>query len=535
MALPGESFPNGAVSTEELRSELSSAQGRLRVMESIANGAPLGDILEACLSFCESHSPGLIASILLLENGDTLRHGAAPRLPEAYIRAVDGSAIGPSAGSCGTAAFRGQPVFVADIATDPLWENYRQLALPHGLRSCWSTPILDGHQAVLGTFAIYYPEPGDPPDRHLALIGMVTHLAALAISRRREEVERRRIFERISDGFVALDRRWCYTYVNEKAGRMFGKDPESLVGRHIWTEFPEGVGQKFHQAYERALRDQVPERLEEYYPPYDRWFENRIYPSPEGLSIYFLDVTERRREEESRRSAEKLTSLGMLASGVAHDFNNHLSLILGYADLLADKLRDAELKPHVEAIVSAARISGELTRGLLTFARQSPLEAVPLDLHELILEALALAKAGLPPGIRVRPRLEAQRSQVLGDPAGLQNALLNLVFNARDAMPDGGEIRVTTALEGPGALEGPPRNALRLTVADSGHGMSEAVRKRVFEPFFTTKPPGKGTGMGLASVFGTVQALGGRISVESAPGKGAAFHVLLPLFQPRQS
>lgn len=132
----------------------------------------------------------------------------------------------------------------------------------------------------------------------LAAIGLAWWITRVSQARRAER-GKARILESVSDAFVALDRDWRYTYVNAKAGEIFGRSPRDLIGKHIWTEFPEGVGQPFHLAYERALRDQTPARLEEYYPPYDRWFENRIYPSAEGLSIYFTDITERKRAEQA--------------------------------------------------------------------------------------------------------------------------------------------------------------------------------------------------------------------------------------------
>jgi PAS domain S-box-containing protein len=153
-----------------------------RVLESIATGADLPGILEAIVLAIEEHSPPTLGSILLLDaDGVHVRHGAAPHLPEAYTRAIDGAPIGPRAGSCGTAAFAKEPVFVEDIETDPLWESYRSLAREHGLRACWSTPILasDGH--VLGTFALYYREPRAPTDEDRALIARATHMASIAI------------------------------------------------------------------------------------------------------------------------------------------------------------------------------------------------------------------------------------------------------------------------------------------------------------------------------------------------------------------
>ncbi len=132
----------------------------------------------------QAQCPGLLCSILLLDpDGIHVRHGAARGLPEAFIRGVDGEPIGPRAGSCGTAAFRREPVIVEDIATDPLWDDYRELALRHDLRACWSTPIFDAQRQVLGTFAMYFRAPGRPDARHLHLIDISTHVAAIAITR----------------------------------------------------------------------------------------------------------------------------------------------------------------------------------------------------------------------------------------------------------------------------------------------------------------------------------------------------------------
>jgi PAS domain S-box-containing protein len=169
--------------------ELSRSQ--TKVLEMIASGLPLAASLEALLHMVESLSPDLLCSILLLdEDGIHVRHGAGPSLPTEYLRAIDGSSIGPRAGSCGTAAFRREPVFVADIASDPLWADYKQYALPHGLRACWSTPIFDAQRKVLGTFAVYHREPRLPDARHRELIEMVTHTAAICISKHRAETER---------------------------------------------------------------------------------------------------------------------------------------------------------------------------------------------------------------------------------------------------------------------------------------------------------------------------------------------------------
>ena len=162
--------------------------GQKRVFEMIAAGAPLHETLDALLRLIESQSPDLLCSVLLLDpDGTHLRHGAAPSLPESFIRTADGLPIGPSVGSCGTAVFRREPVIVEDIATDPLWEGARELAAAHNLRACWSTPIFDAQQHVLGSFAIYYRTVARPNEHHLQLIEIATHTAAVAISKQQQE------------------------------------------------------------------------------------------------------------------------------------------------------------------------------------------------------------------------------------------------------------------------------------------------------------------------------------------------------------
>ena len=168
-------------------------EGQTLVVELIARGESLHQVLDTLLRIIQVQCPGMLASILLLDaDGTHVRHGAAPDLPEDYVRAVDGLSIGPQAGSCGTAAFTRKPVVVGDIATDPLWNDYRAIALKHGLRACWSTPIFDPERRVLGTFAMYFRAPGLPNQLHLRLIEISTHIASIAITKHRAEEEIRR-------------------------------------------------------------------------------------------------------------------------------------------------------------------------------------------------------------------------------------------------------------------------------------------------------------------------------------------------------
>jgi GAF domain-containing protein len=163
------------------------------VLELIARGETLYQVLDTLVRVIQLQCPGMLASILLLDpDGSHVRHGAAPDLPEDYVRAIDGLPIGPQAGSCGTAAFTRKPVIVGDIATDPLWKDYRAVALQNDLRACWSTPIFDSERRVLGTFAMYFRAPGLPSQSHLRLIDISTHIAAIAITKHRAEEEIRR-------------------------------------------------------------------------------------------------------------------------------------------------------------------------------------------------------------------------------------------------------------------------------------------------------------------------------------------------------
>jgi GAF domain-containing protein len=168
------------------------------VLELVARGSPLQEILDLLLREIEEKCVGMLCSILLLDaDGVHVRHGAAPSLLESFVRGIDGQPIGPRAGSCGTAAFRREPVIVEDIATDPLWDDYREFALRHDLRACWSTPIFDGQQNVLGTFALYFRTPGLPAKRHKELIEMATQTAAIAIVKQRETAALRASEERL--------------------------------------------------------------------------------------------------------------------------------------------------------------------------------------------------------------------------------------------------------------------------------------------------------------------------------------------------
>ncbi|NLI77261.1 MAG: PAS domain S-box protein [Candidatus Riflebacteria bacterium] len=254
-------------------------------------------------------------------------------------------------------------------------------------------------------------------------------------------------------------------------------------------------------------------------------------PTPLTVGTH-IDITDRVHLEERLRQAEKMQAIGQLAGGVAHDFNNQLAGILGNAELFLKRLTDPALRAMAENIRKASLRAAELTSQLLAFARKGKFANTMVDVHALIGEVAGILQHSIDRRITVRQRLEADPPLTTGDPTQLQSALLNLALNARDAMPEGGELtfatsHVVVAARTP-TLDVSPGPYLDIRVTDTGIGMTPEVRQHLFEPFFTTKEPGKGTGLGLAAIYGTVQHHRGAITCDTEVGRGTTFRILLP-------
>jgi two-component system cell cycle sensor histidine kinase/response regulator CckA len=334
--------------------------------------------------------------------------------------------------------------------------------------------------------------------------------------------------------------RLVFTGSNPAGDRILGFPVNPLAGRPLQEAFPGLAGTEVPDHYRRICAEggswmsEVTYRDDRVRGVYE---VNAFQTAPGTMAAMFLDVTERREAEEERRRLEdqlrqsqKMEAVGRLAGGIAHDFNNLLMVIMGHGELLRRGLEVADPRLRkVQHIMGASERAARLVRQLLAFSRKQVLEAQVVDLNALVAETARMLRPLLGEDVRVVTRLDPALGHVRVDPAQIDQVLMNLAVNARDAMPGGGTLSLETANVDAGA-PGPaaPGRHVALTVRDTGHGMDDQTRAQVFEPFFTTKAGSGGTGLGLSMVYGIVQQSGGQITVESEPGRGSSFRILLP-------
>lgn len=332
--------------------------------------------------------------------------------------------------------------------------------------------------------------------------------------------------------------------INRTFTTLFGLNPEQVVGKS-WNEldvWPDSV--KCQQIMDSIARQEalsgfsVAICTQQNEQRTVLIYSNRMeYMGEHCLIAVLLDITEQKRLEDQLRQTQKMDLIGQLAGGVAHDFNNMLSAIIGSSEMLHGHVQDnPKAVKLVNMIYEAANRSADLTRQLLYFSRKGESEHLDVCIDETLQSALSFLERTIDKNITLQTKLDARKTVVNGDSTLLQNALLNLGVNARDAMPDGGTIIFSTAnvvLDGshcgPGVAHNAPGEFIEITVSDTGVGMTKEVVEHIFEPFFTTKEAGKGTGLGLAAVYGTVRDHKGSVSVESKPGVGTTFKLYLPL------
>jgi len=525
------------------------------VLELINTQASLSEVLTCLCAFMEQQFSGLMCSVLLLDSDAvTLRHGAAPSLPAGYTRAIDGAKIGPNVGSCGTAAYRGQAVVVTDIGTDPLWKDYREFALPVGLKACWSTPILSRAGKVLGTFAVYYREPRAPDPAHLQLVDCATHLAGIAVEREQAEAELHAVEARYR---ALVERLPAITYIAEVGvlGRWHFVSPQiqSILGFSPaeWTADSSNWVNQVHPE-DRELVFAEERRFAERGGPFHAeyrmmakdgrilWFRDDATCVHSGdhdrplMQGVLYDITERRQLEDQFRHSQKMEAVGKLAGGVAHDFNNLLMIIEGHNEQLLNRLPQSDPgRAHAAEIKKAATRAASLTHRLLAFSRKQVLQPTVLDMNHVVTEVGKMLQRVIGEDIAVQISTSPSLWTVRVDQSQMEQVLLNLALNARDAMPNGGKLTIATRNEEVDSVRSRehssrPGNFVVLEISDTGVGMDAETQTHVFEPFFSTKGPGKGTGLGLASVYGIVEQSGGWISFRSHVGHGTTFSIYLP-------
>ncbi len=555
----------------ERRHALQLLAWEKEALEMVGSEVSLHDLLGQLMLGLENQLQGAVCSVLLLDaNGNCLRHGAAPSLPATYNDLIDGVMIGPMVGSCGTAAFTGRQVIVSDISVDPLWDDYRELALSHNLHACWSTPICGGEGKLLGTFAIYYHTPRHPIQTESDLISRAVHVTRIAIERsyveaalRGSEKKFRMLFENASDAIILI-RGDKFIDCNVRTLEMFGCSTRDQIVGHPPYDFSPPRQPNGRESYEFAI-----EKINATYagkPQYFEWTHSKIDGTPflaevsldvvdvgdeVLLQASVRDITERRQHqiqreqlERNMQEAQKLESLGVLAGGIAHDFNNILAAILGNVELIRlDVMSTSYLKlERLEEIRKAGSRARDLVQQILSFSRRQPTELKWIAIEPVVAGSLRLLRAGLPARLTLSFKCEADMPLVRADATQLEQVVINLVTNAMQAILVGpGQIAVQldTVLCDAGFLQAHPvlntlhaersQRIVRLTVIDNGPGIDAGTMKRIFEPFFTTKPVGEGTGLGLSVVHGIVQGHKGAIEVESKLGRGATFTVYLPI------
>jgi len=622
--------------------ERKQAQRRLEqqnyLLKRIASDLPLPEILEALARFVEEQSGQMRCSFLLLDEQGKLHLGAAPNLPEAYNQAIDGVEIGEGVGSCGTAAYRQETVIVTDIATDPLWAEYKDLALAHGLRACWSVPIVSSNGSILGTFAGYYNQPQTATTLDQDLINQVLYLAKIAIERTRSQAALCQSEERLKLALDASgDGLWDWNvntgevYFSHHWLDMLGYESDELSGYvSTWKKL-------IHPDDKPRVMKLLQAHLQDHSIPYKldyrlltksgeyKWVSNygKVViddenGSPLRMTGTHRDISDRKQIElelqqsESRErkktkalqdilkelkrtqaqliQTEKMSSLGRMVGGVAHEINNPANFIyanITYArnyfrdllqlvqlyqqtypdptDAIQTLIHDIDLEFLVEdwnKLINSMEVGIEriekIVRSLKTFSKLDEAEFKPVDIHEGIDNTLFI----LQPRLRAegnRPEIQVikhygQLPKVTCYASQLNQVFLNIFDNAIEALDCQAEPRfiiITTELVNPREpkkavsrngdaevhrnkekedLNSALNTSIIIRIRDNGIGMSENVRQHIFDPFFTTKPVGSGTGLGLAiSHQIIVDKHQGKIRCVSDLGKGTEFIIEIPV------
>jgi PAS domain S-box-containing protein len=537
----------------QIKEEEFFRAGQSHVLEMIAADAPLADVLTSLVLLMEGQAEGLRCSILLLNrDGKHVRHGAAPNLPETYVKAVNGAPIGPRNGSCGTAMYTRRPVVVTDVMTDPLWADYRELAKICGLRACWSTPILSAQGDVLGSFAMYREENRGPLPEETRLTQIATHIAGIAIERQRQQEILREREARINLAAESADLAFWILYpeqnaawMSEKGRLIYGFDSNlPLTCDLILSRVHPDERADVKAAYDRSCAlygtFESEHRLLLLYGK-TRWviMRGRCLKDEEGNLLETIGVTldvsaqkqadlqlQLQREEMAHRN--RVSLMGEMTASFAHELNQPLTAIANNASAARRFLERGNLDPVLlrqllQDMVADSQRAGEVIRGIRSLVRKEPSVHTLLNLNSVITDTVRLVSSDvLNRESVITTELDPQLPQVTAAPVQIQQVLLNLIINALDAVeglpPAERRIVISTRSDRGEVAE--------VSVRDFGTGLPKDQPDKVFDHFFSTKQ--KGMGMGLTIVRSIIEAHGGTIMAENAPDRGARMVVRLP-------
>jgi PAS domain S-box-containing protein len=449
---------------------------------------------------------------------------------------------------CGQAAITGEIVFFDSV--DERHEISYAGMEPHGH---YCVPIIYSRK-ILGVVSVYVNDghKSNEGEREF-LITISNTLAGMIVRKQAEdslvesEQKLQAITDTATDGIIMIDHEEKVIYWNSSASSMLGYSLEEIMGKNIMVIIPQRYRETHALAFKKFMETGRGSLLGKTYEVFAVGKDGTEIPvelSVSGIRLkgkwhatgIIRDISERKKLESQLMQAQKMEAVGQLSGGIAHDFNNILSAIIGYGNLILMKMReDDPLRTNVLHLLEAADRAASLTHSLLAFSRKQILNPRPIDLNEIIRRVEMLLRRVIGEDIEVHTVFKQDTVMVNADSGQIEQALMNLATNARDAMPQGGSLLIETEVR---ELDdvfiraygyGEVGTYVVVSVTDTGMGMDEVTRKRIFEPFFTTKAVGKGTGLGLAMVYGIIKQHQGFINVYSELGKGTTFKIYLPL------
>lgn len=443
-----------------------------------------------------------------------------------------------------------QPAWVRDVTADTNFPR-AQLARKAGLKAAMAIPVFSGDE-VVAVIDFFVRERREEDERMVSLVtsiasqlGSLIHRKQMEEELRKSEERYRSIFDESRDMVYITKTDGKFVDVNHAGLSLFGYSREEMIGMDVLKIY---VNPEERAVFQKEIKEKG------YVRDYEIRFRRKdgteidcvlsstLWKDKEGNILGYQgiirDVTERRKTEEQLRQSQKVDTIGQLAGGIAHDFNNFLTAIIGYANILQMKMKeDDPLRVYLDHILASSEKAASMTQSLLTFSRKQIINPKPVDLNEIIKRVEKLLLRLIREDIELKSIVIDRDLIIMADSGQIEQVLMNLCTNARDAMPKGGHLTIETGLvemdnefirrHGYGEIG---KYAL-LSVTDTGIGMDEGTREKIFEPFFTTKEQGKGTGLGLSMVYGIIKQHNGYINVYSESGSGTTFKMYLPILK----